>query len=534
MSLLFIADFRLQGQLDALSTKDFETLKGLKREINTRFRKWSLRNNPENGGDAVVFVNVRDTKEELFKQIELQEHKRWTLNLVKGSQEQKARHASKLASACRRKLLQDRIIDHGKKNWALVRLTARIVRSFAESSEAAATAFSDLQNFELNDSAPISRILDNDLNVSILSRCLENMLFHILEKLDHGQSEALLDCLKGAPNNQILTSIETYGRIMSAIKAKEFQLDNVHQKCQSLDKEIKEFQTRNEDLRLILQRMEGELAAVTSAHFDVQSKLRQKEEELSTIKDCLPTQHSESETEMLSRIKAFLSFKVPKLEAECDYLRREKGEICRKLESKLREVNDEKIREMYKMKSEHDRQIQEYDDTIKQLQQSLEDRSRAASVELLSQNAQHEFGVRKFAMNLKIMVDEMRAMNEKLLSEMNILTRIHQLGEKSDEANDKMEKEHATKVEKNTNDHGKLEPVILHQQAPDNTEPYRPISESKSGWNEEAAQVALIAVLLDRMGCGGADLERMVLEFKVHSGKKMKDEEVRHSLLCRT
>ena len=319
MSLLFIADFRLQGQLDALSTKDFETLKGLKREINTRFRKWSLRNNPENGGDAVVFNNVRDMKAELYKQIELQEQKRWTLNLVKGGQEQKARHASKLASACRRKLLQDRIIDHGKKNWALVRLTARIVRSFAESSEAAATAFSDLQNFELNDSAPISRILDNDLNVSILSRCLENMLFHILEKLDHGQSEALLDCLKGAPNNQILTSIETYGRIMSAIKAKEFQLDNVHQKCQSLDKEIKEFQTRNEDLRLILQRMEGELAAVTSAHFDVQSKLRQKEEELSTIKECLPTQHSESETEMLSRIKAFLSFKVPKLEAECDY-----------------------------------------------------------------------------------------------------------------------------------------------------------------------------------------------------------------------
>ena len=48
----------------------------------------------------------------------------------------------------RRKLLHDRIIYQSEKNhWqALVCLTARIVRSFAESSEAAATAFSDLRN----------------------------------------------------------------------------------------------------------------------------------------------------------------------------------------------------------------------------------------------------------------------------------------------------------------------------------------------------------------------------------------------------
>ena len=64
-----------------------------------------------------------------------------------------------------------------KKNWALVRLTARIVQSFAESSEAAETAFSVLRNFELDDSAPISRILDNDLNVSVLICGWENMLF---------------------------------------------------------------------------------------------------------------------------------------------------------------------------------------------------------------------------------------------------------------------------------------------------------------------------------------------------------------------
>ena len=56
-------------------------MKGLKREINTLLRKLSLRNNPKNGGDAVVFNDVRDTKAELFKQIDLQEQKRWTLNL---------------------------------------------------------------------------------------------------------------------------------------------------------------------------------------------------------------------------------------------------------------------------------------------------------------------------------------------------------------------------------------------------------------------------------------------------------------------
>ena len=36
------ADFRLQGQLDTLSTKDFETLKSLKCNVNSLFRKWSL------------------------------------------------------------------------------------------------------------------------------------------------------------------------------------------------------------------------------------------------------------------------------------------------------------------------------------------------------------------------------------------------------------------------------------------------------------------------------------------------------------
>ena len=454
MSLPFLADFLLQGQLDALSTKDFETLKGLKREINTRFRKWSL----VNGRDVVVFKTVRDMKAELFKQIDLQEQKRWTLNLVKGSQERKARSASKLASACRRKFLQDRIIEHSIKNQALVRLTTRIVRSFAE-PHAAASAFSDLQNFELNDSVPISRVLDNDLNVSVLACGLENMLFHILDKLGGGQSEAKHDGLKRTPNNLISTSIETYGRIICTIKAKEFQLDNVNQPWQALDEEIKELRTIIEDLRLILQRTEGDLAAVTSAHFDAQSKLRQKEEELSKIKECLHTQHSESETELSSRIKAL---KVPMLEAECDVLRREKGEIRRKLESKLREVNDElesklrevndeKIREMDKMKSEHDRQIQEYEDNIKQLQISLDDSASAANVKLQAEKAQYDSSIQVFAKELKTVVDEMRAMNELLR-------------EYTEEAKDEMEKENVAEVEKITNDHEKLEKGTVQQQ----------------------------------------------------------------------
>ena len=441
MSLLFIADFRLQGQLDALSTKDFETLKGLKREINTRFRKWSLRNNPENGGDAVVFNTVRDMKAELFKQIELQEQKRWTLNLVKGGQEQKARHASKLASACRRKLLQDRIIDHRKKNQALVRLTARIVRSFAESWEAAATAFSDLRNFGLDDSAPISRVLDNDSSVSVLASGLELMLFQILDILGGGQSEAMHDGLKGTPSIQISTSIETYGRIIRIIQAKESQLANVHEQCHAPQKEIKELQKKIEELRLILQRTEGELAAVTSSHFDVQSKLRRKEEELSKIKECLPAQNSESETDWISRIRTFFSLKVPKLEAECDGLLREKDEIRRKLEFNLQVVIDEKIQEMDKMKSKHDREIQEYEDTIKQLQNSLDDQASAANVKL----------------------------------------------------------------------------HVKH-------------TEAVCGGNEEAAQVTLLAVFLDRMGCLGATVERMVSALLVDTGEKMKDEEVYASI----
>ena len=223
------------------------------------------------------------------------------------------------------------------------------------------------------------------------------------------------DGLKGAPNNQILTSIERYGRIISAMKAKDLQLDNFHQQCQTLDKEIKELQTRNEDLRLILQRTEGELAAVTSAHFNVQSKLRLEEEELSKIKECLPTQHSESETDLISRIKALLSFK-PKLEAECEVLRRDKGEIRRKLESQLREVNNEKTREIDKMKSEHDHQIQEHEDTIKQLQKSLDDQASPANVKLQVEKARlpprHDSRIQVFVNELKTIVDEIRAMNE--------------------------------------------------------------------------------------------------------------------------
>ena len=435
--LPFVADFRLQGQLDALSTKDFETLKGLKREINTRFRKWSL----VNDRDAVVFNTVRDMKAEIFKQIELQEQKRWTLNLVKGSQEQKARSASKLASACRRKLLQDRFIHQTEKNQALVRLTTRIVRSFAESSEATAKAFSDLRNFGLDDSTPLSRVLDNDLIVSVLACGLENMLFQILAKLGGGRT--MHEGLKGTPNNQILASIETYGRIISTIKAKEFQLDNFHQQCQALDKQIKELQTRNEDLCLILQGTTGDLAAVTSAHFDVLSKLRLKEEVLSKIKECFPTQNRGSETDLLCRIKAFFLFKVPKLEAECHGLRREKDEIRRKLESKLREVHDEKIREMDTMKSRHESQIQEHEDIIKQLQQCLDDQASAANVKLHVKHTEAVFG------------------------------------------------------------------------------------------GNEAAQVALLAVILDRMGSSGARVERIVSALRVGTGKKMKDEEVCPSMLCR-
>ena len=523
MSLPIVADFRLQGQLDALSTEDFETLKGLKREINTLFRKWSLRNNPENGGDAVVFNNVRDTKAELFKQIDLQEQRRWTLNLVKGGQEQKARHASRLASAFRRKLLQDRIIYQTGKNQGLVRLTARIVRSLAESSEAAATAFSDLRNFGLDDSAPISRVLDNDSSVSVLASGLELMLIQILDILGGGQSEAMHDGLKGTPSikgtpsNQISTSIETYERIIRTIKAKEFQLANVHEQCQAPQKEIEELQKKNEELRLILQRTEGDLAAVTSSHFDVQSNLRRTEEELNKIKDCLAAQHSKSETDVFSGIRTFFSLKVPKLEAECDGLRREKEEIRRKLESKLREVNDEKIREIDKIKCNLDSQIQDFEDTITQLQQSLDDQTCAAGVEPQGQKAKHDLRVHLFTEKLKTIVDEMRAINKQVL------------GDNTAESKDKVEKEDAAKLGKTTNDSRKLVKGIVEQQAPNRGEPDKPIS-AVCGGNEEAAQVALLAVILDRMGCFGATVERMVSALQVDTGKKLKDEEVYPSI----
>ena len=476
MSLPFVADFRLQGQLDALSTKDFETLKGLKREINTLFRKWSLRNNPENGGDAVIFNNVRDTKTEIFKQIDLQEQKRWTLNLVKGGQEQKARHASRLASACRRKLLQDRIIDHSKKNQALVRLTARIVRSFNESSEAVETAFSDLRNFGLDDSTPISRVLDNDLNVSVLICGLENVLFQILDRLGGGQRDTMHDGVKGTPNNHILTSIETYGRVVCTIN-EGFQLANVNQECQVLQKEIKELLEKNEGLDVSLQETQRDLAAVTSAHIDVQSQLIQKEEELAKIKDFLSTYKGESETDLISRIRAF--FKNLKLGTECDNLRREKDEIRRKLESQLREVNDEKIREIDSIKCKFDSQIQDREDTIKQLQQSLDEQADSTNVKLQVQKAQYDSSVQVLAEKLKTIVNDIRAMNELLLCR----------------------------------------------------ESDRPISEDVRGGNEEAVQVALLSVILDRMGCFGTNVERMVLEFQEHTGKKMKHEEVYTSML---
>ena len=94
----------------------------------------------------------------------------------------------------------------------------------------------------------------------------------------------------------------------------------------------------------------------------------------------------------------------------------------------------------------------------------------------------------------------------------------------------KVEKEDAAKLGKTTNDSRKLVKGIVQQQAPNRREPDRPISEAVCGGNEEAAQVALFAVILDRMGCLGATVERMVSALLVDTGEKMKDEEVYASI----
>ena len=218
------------------------------------------------------------------------------------------------------------------------------------------------------------------------------------------------------------------------------------------------------------------------------------------------------------------------------------------------------------MKSQHDRQIQEHEDTIKQLQQALIQAS-AANVKLHVKHIEAVYGGNEDAAQVALLavfldrkgcfgadvewmvsalqVDTGKKMKDEevyssmlcrqgitflinfaLFQVVALLQRYTTVFMLLDSPADHWVYRLAIGLQGNSSN---VAAASAHASSP--IRGCRPISEAVCGGNEEAAQVALLAVILDRMGCFGATVERMVSALQVDTGKTINDEAVYPSTL---
>ena len=447
----------------------------------------------------MVFNSVRDMKEELSKQIDLQEQKRWTLKLVKGGQEQKARNASVITSACRRKLLQEQILVYTRKNLTLSGLIANLVKSIENSSENAEAAILDLWNFELGGQSSISRVLEADSNVFALAYGMEKILVSVLDRLGGDQSETEAHGLRGKSHTKISTSVEIHGRIIRTMQSKESQLTSACLQIQDLNQEKKDLKLENEKLASLLSESQFALMGMKSANEDMVKALNRNEEELKRIRDLLPKESSEHGTDILSqvtsRIRSAWSMlnneksKKQKLESDCVRLQTEKEEICLKMkgiEMELQESEKEKQRVVSK--------LQEAEYNMKTV------------LDVCSKTkADHDSILAK----IKCSVEQLKAdMDEVILWSGQFLL------------------ENTADLQKPCHQNIRMVQSTSYQQAPSFGEPGLPGKAKPLLDESDAVQVALLAVLLDRMGVGGASVDRIVLEVNALLGNNMEKDEV--------
>ena len=274
----------------------------MKSEINRLFKRWTLKNHPDHQGDPSLFQSVSDTKSILFKQIDWQEGKRWTLNLVKDGQQSRAHGASVLQGFCRHCILVRRISRRIEDEQAFKESVSRFIFSFHRRDfdlvkrcyiEFLTTSFRNLSD------SICSMLSTEGFVISLVNISMESILSSIIEVTGKGRLTGGAFRHEGLfpdPESGLLRLYSVYQSLTNDVRDHDRKQDELRLEVQVLGSKYEALQTEHRKLQ---QSYEG----LQNDHKTQKESLSKAQSDVARLKEMMPDDCRDGGSDFLSQIK---------------------------------------------------------------------------------------------------------------------------------------------------------------------------------------------------------------------------------------